>query len=113
MIGEEIRTEMAAIPGIDVQVQTASNGPSAGKPVNLRVQAHDPEVQQQVVDQIREKMADIGGFTDVTDSRPSAGGGMAHRGESLRGGAVWGRYLDLGPSGATAHAGHYRGGLPA
>ncbi|MEO9630846.1 MAG: efflux RND transporter permease subunit, partial [Sulfitobacter sp.] len=73
MIGEEIRTEMAAIPGIDVQVQTASNGPSAGKPVNLRVQAHDPEVQQQVVDQIREKMADIGGFTDVTDSRPLPG----------------------------------------
>ncbi|WOI15978.1 efflux RND transporter permease subunit [Sulfitobacter sp. LC.270.F.C4] len=73
MIGEEIRTEMAAIPGIDVQVQTASNGPSAGKPVNLRVQAHDPEVQQQVVDQIREKMADIGGFTDVTNSRPLPG----------------------------------------
>ncbi|MFG6589940.1 efflux RND transporter permease subunit [Sulfitobacter sp. 1A12157] len=72
-IGEEIRTEMAAIPGIDVQVQTASNGPSAGKPVNLRIKAHDPQVQQQVVDQIREKMADIGGFTDVTDSRPLPG----------------------------------------
>ncbi|MFG6559190.1 efflux RND transporter permease subunit [Sulfitobacter sp. 1A15299] len=72
-IGEEIRTEMAAIPGIDVQVQTASNGPSAGKPVNLRIEAHDPQVQQQVVDQIREKMADIGGFTDVTDSRPLPG----------------------------------------
>ncbi|MFG6512637.1 efflux RND transporter permease subunit [Sulfitobacter sp. TB366] len=73
IIGEEIRTEMAAIPGIDVQVQTASNGPSAGKPVNLRIEAHDPQVQQQVVDQIREKMADIGGFTDVTDSRPLPG----------------------------------------
>lgn len=73
IIGEEIRTEMAAIPGIDVQVQTASNGPSAGKPVNLRIKAHDPQVQQQVVDQIREKMADIGGFTDVTNSRPLPG----------------------------------------
>ncbi|MFG6499038.1 MULTISPECIES: efflux RND transporter permease subunit [unclassified Sulfitobacter] len=73
IIGEEIRTEMAAIPGIDVQVQTASNGPSAGKPVNLRIEAHDLQVQQQVVDQIREKMADIGGFTDVTDSRPLPG----------------------------------------
>lgn len=73
MIGEEIRAEMAEIPGIDVQVQTASNGPSAGKPVNLRIKAHDAEVQQQVVNQIREKMADIGGFTDVTDSRPLPG----------------------------------------
>ena len=90
MIGEEIRTEMAAIPGIDVQVQTASNGPSAGKPVNLRVQAHDPEVQQQLVDQIREKMADIGGFTDVTDSRPLPGGEWriaVNRSEAARFGA--------------------------
>lgn len=73
MIGEDIRTEMAAIPGIDVQVQTASNGPTGGKPVNLRIKAHDSEVQQQVVNQIREKMSDIGGFTDVTDSRPLPG----------------------------------------
>mgnify|MGYP003113646065 FL=1 len=73
VIGEEIRTEMSAIPGIDVQVQTASNGPSPGKPINLKVRAHDPQVQQQVVEQIRGAMADIGGFTDVTDTRPLPG----------------------------------------
>ena len=73
VIGEEIRAEMAAIPGIDVQVQTASNGPSPGKPINLKVRAHDQQVQQQVVDQIRSAMADIGGFTDVTDTRPLPG----------------------------------------
>ncbi|SDF22026.1 efflux RND transporter permease subunit [Sulfitobacter delicatus] len=73
VIGEEIRTEMSAIPGIDVQVQTASNGPSPGKPINLKVRAHDPQVQQQVVEKIRGAMADIGGFTDVTDTRPLPG----------------------------------------
>ena len=72
-IGEDIRAEMARIPGIDVQVLTASNGPSAGKPVNLRVQASDPEKQAAVVGEIRTAMEDIGGFTDVTDTRPLPG----------------------------------------
>ncbi|AML50941.1 efflux RND transporter permease subunit [Falsihalocynthiibacter arcticus] len=73
IIGEEIRTEMATIPGIDVQVQTASNGPSAGKPVSLRVRAQDPLAQGAAVDEIRAAMDAIGGFTDVTDTRPLPG----------------------------------------
>ncbi|MEH6834180.1 MULTISPECIES: efflux RND transporter permease subunit [Falsihalocynthiibacter] len=73
IIGEEIRTEMATIPGIDVQVQTASNGPSAGKPVSLRVRAQDPLAQGAAVDEIRTTMDAIGGFTDVTDTRPLPG----------------------------------------
>ena len=36
-IGEDIRASVADIAGIDVQVQTESGGPSAGKPVNLKV----------------------------------------------------------------------------
>ena len=72
-IGEEIRADMAAIPGIDVQVQTASNGPSAGKPVSLRVRARDPQAQAVAVQAIRDAMDRIGGFTDVTDTRPLPG----------------------------------------
>ncbi len=72
-IGEDIRTEMAKIPGINVQVQTASNGPSAGKPVNLRVRSSDPVAQAAAVEAIRDAMEDIGGFTDVTDTRPLPG----------------------------------------
>ncbi|WP_113913397.1 efflux RND transporter permease subunit [Roseovarius dicentrarchi] len=73
LIGEDIRADMASIPGIDVQVQTASSGPSAGKPISLRVQANDPEKQAAVVEEIRAAMEDIGGFTDVTDTRPLPG----------------------------------------
>jgi multidrug efflux pump len=72
-IGEDIRADMATIPGIDVQVQTASNGPSAGKPVSLRVRASDPGDQAAAVEAIRAAMAEIGGFTDVTDTRPLPG----------------------------------------
>lgn len=73
MIGEDIRADMARIPGIDVQVQTASSGPSAGKPISLRVQASDPDEQAAVVTRIRAAMDDIGGFTDITDTRPLPG----------------------------------------
>ncbi|MEI4260661.1 efflux RND transporter permease subunit [Roseovarius sp. D0-M9] len=73
LIGEEIRADMATIPGIDVQVQTASSGPSAGKPINLRVRARDPQAQASAVEDIRAAMEDIGGFTDVTDTRPLPG----------------------------------------
>ncbi|MFX0542168.1 efflux RND transporter permease subunit [Roseovarius sp. S4756] len=73
VIGEEIRADMATIPGIDVQVQTASSGPSAGKPINLRIRARAPEAQADAVEKIRGAMTDIGGFTDVTDTRPLPG----------------------------------------
>ncbi|WCR11551.1 efflux RND transporter permease subunit [Paracoccus stylophorae] len=73
IIAEDIRADMATIPGIDVQVETASSGPSAGKPINLRVRARDPQDQQAAVERIRAAMDEIGGFTDVTDTRPLPG----------------------------------------
>ena len=72
-IGEDIRTDMASIPGINVQVQTASSGPSAGKPINLRVRSSDPDAQAAAVENIRVAMDRIGGVTDVTDTRPLPG----------------------------------------
>jgi len=72
-IGEDIRESVSDIAGIDVQVQTESGGPSSGKPVNLQITARNPDVQGQAVEQIREIMDGIGGFTDVTDTRPVPG----------------------------------------
>lgn len=72
-IGEDIRIDMATIPGINVQVQTASSGPSAGKPINLRVRSSNPDAQAAAVESIRVAMDRIGGFTDVTDTRPLPG----------------------------------------
>lgn len=73
LISEQIRSDMADIAGIDVQVQAASNGPSAGKPINLRVTARDAAAQSASVEAIRASMDTIGGFTDVTDSQPLPG----------------------------------------
>nr|WP_255561611.1 efflux RND transporter permease subunit [Pseudohoeflea sp. DP4N28-3] len=72
-IGADIRRDVADIAGIDVQVQTESGGPTSGKPVNLRIAARNPAVQSDSVDQVLSVMQQIGGFTDVTDSRPVPG----------------------------------------
>ncbi|SFP34751.1 efflux RND transporter permease subunit [Tranquillimonas alkanivorans] len=72
-IGAQIRTQMAEIPGIDVQVQTQSGGPSAGKPVNLEIVSNDPLAQAEAVETALAQMERLGGFTDITDTRPLPG----------------------------------------
>ena len=72
-IGEEIRGLVSDIAGIDVQVQTESGGPTAGKPVNLQLRARDPATQAAAVEEVLAIMEGIGGFTDVTDTRPLPG----------------------------------------
>lgn len=72
-IGAEIRQDVSDIAGIDVQVQTESGGPTSGKPVNLKIAARNPGVQGEAVEQVRAIMDRIGGFTDVTDTRPLPG----------------------------------------
>jgi multidrug efflux pump len=72
-IGVDIRESVSDIAGIDVQVQTESGGPSAGKPVNLQITARNSDIQSDAVQQIRDIMDSLGGFTDVTDTRPVPG----------------------------------------
>lgn len=89
-IGEDIRASVADIAGIDVQVQTESGGPTAGKPVNLEITARNPAVQGQAVQQIRDIMDRVGGFTDITDTRPVPGvevSILVNRAEAARFGA--------------------------
>lgn len=89
-IGVDIRKSVADIAGIDVQVQTESGGPTAGKPVNLQVTARNGDAQAQAVQQIRDIMDRLGGFTDVTDTRPVPGvevSILVNRAEAARFGA--------------------------
>ncbi len=72
-IAEDIRADMAQIPGIDVQVQTSSGGPGGGKPINLEVIGNSQADQEAAVGIIVDEMTRMGGFIDVVDSRPSPG----------------------------------------
>ena len=90
VIGEDIRASVADIAGIDVQVQTESGGPTAGKPVNLQIRGRNPDNQAKAVQQIRDIMDRVGGFTDITDTRPVPGvevSILVNRAEAARFGA--------------------------
>lgn len=89
-IGVDIRESVADIAGIDVQVETESDGPSSGKPINLKVTAKNPDVQKTAVEQIRSIMDEQGGYTDVTDTLPLPGvevSILVNRAEAARFGA--------------------------
>ena len=72
-IAEDIRADMALIPGIDVQVQTSSGGPGGGKPINLDILSNNQAEQEAAVQAILDEMERIGGFIDVVDTRPNPG----------------------------------------
>jgi multidrug efflux pump len=72
-IAVDIREAVSDIAGIDVQVQTESGGPSSGKPVNLELSAASLSDQIAAVETVRAIMERLGGFTDVTDTRPLPG----------------------------------------
>ncbi|MDF0602016.1 efflux RND transporter permease subunit [Psychromarinibacter sp. C21-152] len=72
-IAEDVRAMLTDIAGIDVQVESESGGPGGGKPVNLQVSAATPAGQQQAVEAVLAAMDSIGGFVDVTDTRPLPG----------------------------------------
>jgi multidrug efflux pump len=72
-IAERIRRDMADIPGIEVQVQSQQHGPGQGKPVRLEIAGPDRADRDKVIETALTRMEEIGGFTDVTDSRPLPG----------------------------------------
>jgi multidrug efflux pump len=72
-ISSDIRSDMADIAGVNVLVQAQSDGPSGGKPVSLEILGRNPTAQATAVEMIRNEMERLGGFIDVTDSRPLPG----------------------------------------
>ncbi len=90
LISEDIRADVATIPGIDVQVQTDSGGPGGGKPINLDLLAKTTADQEAGVAMIIGAMERLGGFIDIVETRPSPGVEWAitvDRSEAARSGA--------------------------
>ncbi|MFT5648736.1 MAG: multidrug efflux pump [Yoonia sp.] len=73
VITEDIRAAMSDIAGIEIQVEIAAGGPPSGKPINVKISSNDNEARLDVTNRMLAIMGDIGGFTDVTDTRPLPG----------------------------------------
>ena len=69
---DDVRARTADLPGIDVAVEEQAQGPTGAKPINLEVSG-PPAALSGAVEAIRGLMDEIGGFTDVTDTRAIPG----------------------------------------
>ncbi len=69
----EVREDLADIAGVNIQVREQQGGPTQGKPVQIELNTPAPEQLPDAVARVREEMEDVGGFVDVTDSRPLPG----------------------------------------
>lgn len=72
-IADQIRTQMQDIPGMQVQVEFQEQGPGQGKPIDLEIAANSDADRAAAIAQVRAAMAEIGGFTDITDTLPLPG----------------------------------------
>jgi len=69
----EVRERTADLAGIIVEARKEEAGPPVGKPVQLQLSSRYPELLPAAVATVRRGIDELGGFVDVTDSRPTPG----------------------------------------
>ncbi|ESW79802.1 acriflavin resistance protein [Mesorhizobium sp. LSJC269B00] len=70
---DELRTVMAGIPGVDVEVRVPEAGPPTGKAVQLRLSAIDPKGLDDQARAVAARIAKVPGVIDVSDGLPPPG----------------------------------------
>lgn len=69
----EVRQRLANVPGIQIEMTEQEQGPPTGKPLQLEVRANDFAVLDSSVALIRDAMDEVGGFTNIEDTRTLPG----------------------------------------
>ena len=73
-IFQEIRSRVASIPGLEIQISEQEEGPPAGKDINIRVEATIYDDLAPAVGRLRDFIEnELGDTVDVEDGRPSPG----------------------------------------
>jgi multidrug efflux pump len=70
---EEVRSRTGDLAGIIVEARKEEAGPPVGKPIQLQLSSRFPELLPEAVATVRRGLDQLGGFIDVTDSRPIPG----------------------------------------
>lgn len=70
---KQVESETQDIAGILIETQKSEEGPNSGKPVEIQILSRTPEFLPKTVKHIRTGMTEIGGFTNIEDSRPIPG----------------------------------------
>lgn len=70
---EELRAKLEALPGLRISIAAQENGPAGGKPIAMEITGEDALARSDALDQIISEMQRLGGFTDISDTRPLPG----------------------------------------
>lgn len=70
---DEVRARTSGLAGIVVEPEVQESGITSGKPVQIELSAADTSLLPLAVQRIRDGMEELGGFIDVSDSRPLPG----------------------------------------
>ncbi len=68
-----MRQRTAGLAGLVVEPEVQESGITSGKPIQIELSAADTTLLPLAVQQIRDGMEELGGFIDVSDSRPLPG----------------------------------------
>ena len=72
-IMDNMRKIISEIPGANINIQAQQSGPGGGQPIKIEVLGSDIGKISKAVEEIIFRMEKIGGFEDVSDSRPLPG----------------------------------------
>ncbi|WP_142847498.1 efflux RND transporter permease subunit [Telmatospirillum sp. J64-1] len=65
-----LRARLDELPGLLIQIREQERGPGEGRPIQVEIAAREPERLAPAVEEVRETIAQLGGFIDVIDDRP-------------------------------------------
>ncbi len=69
----DVRERTADLAGVIIEARKEEAGPPVGKPVQIQLSSRFPELLPEAVATVRRGLDDLGGFVDITDSRPMPG----------------------------------------
>ena len=70
---DEMRGRLDGLAGVDISITAQQGGPGGGKPIHIEIFNNDLDVAANATAQIISLMQEMGGFVDITDSRPLPG----------------------------------------
>ena len=65
-----MKNKLQSIPGIIIQTNKETKGPSSGKEVQIQLVSRNNEALEESVDRVLKYMSEINGFTDIEDGKP-------------------------------------------
>ena len=70
---DEMRARLDGLAGVEINIQAQQDGPGGGRPIHVEIFNDDLDKAAMATSEVIAIMEELGGFVDITDSRPLPG----------------------------------------